>query len=144
MALKIINKSRPTPCACHIKTQYYVIQEWQKARDILIAHVSGTINLSSALTKAVTAVLYYRNCPCVMGHYLPNFNEGSGSTPMSPILVGLEPSKAGESSWFSQALLLGSDGEGAGGGAQMVGPWSKFGGFPKQETEGFIRNATIQ
>ena len=96
-ALNMINESRPTPRARHVETQHFAIQEWQKAGEVHMKHLPGTVNAPDALTKPMTAVLHYRHCPRAMGHYLPDFKEeDSGSPSTSPMLVDTETSEAGE------------------------------------------------
>ena len=96
-ALNMINESHPTPHARHVETQHFAIQEWQKAGEVHMKHLPGTVNAPDALTKPMTAVLHYRHCPRAMGHYLPDFKEeDSGSPSTSPMLVDTETSEAGE------------------------------------------------
>ena len=68
-ALCMINEDRPTPRARHIEIQHFAIQEWRKQEDLIMEHVSGTINSSDDLTKALGWVLHARHARRSMGHY---------------------------------------------------------------------------
>ena len=68
-ALAMINESRPTSRARHIEIQHYAIQEWYKAKDIVMKHIPGIINSSDDLTKALGQVLHGRHARRNMGHY---------------------------------------------------------------------------
>ena len=85
-ALAMINESRPTPRARHIEIQHFAIQEWAKAKDIIMIHLPGVINASDAMTKAVSWVLHSRHIRRGMGHY----KLGSLVTSDTPIRPTLE------------------------------------------------------
>ena len=54
----MINKNCPTLCACHIKIQQFAIQEWRQKGDIIMEHLTGILNPSDDLTKALGWVLH--------------------------------------------------------------------------------------
>ena len=83
-ALFMINERRPTPRARHIETQHFAIQEWRRDGDIIMRHLTGILNSSDGLTKAVGTTLHYRHARRGMGHYRlvsPNDSEDSPLVP---------------------------------------------------------------
>ena len=68
-ALAMINESRPTPRARHIEIQHFAIQQWCKAKDIIMKFLPGVINASDGLTKALGWILHSRHGRRSMGHY---------------------------------------------------------------------------
>jgi hypothetical protein len=52
-AIKMMNVSRPTPRSRHIDIQYFVIQDWKEASDILLLHIPGINIPSNDPTKAL-------------------------------------------------------------------------------------------
>ena len=57
-AFNMINEDRPTPCARHIKIQYFAINEWRKKKELVMEHLSGILNPSDDLTKPLGWVLH--------------------------------------------------------------------------------------
>ena len=68
-ALYMINEDRPTPRARHIEIQHFAIQEWRKQKDLIMEHLSGLLNPSDDLTKALGWILHARHARRSMGHY---------------------------------------------------------------------------
>ena len=64
----MINEFRPTPRARHIDIQYFAIQEWRAAKDIIMKHLSGILNPSDDLTKPLGWILHARHARRGMGH----------------------------------------------------------------------------
>jgi hypothetical protein len=67
--IKMVNAVKPTERSRHIDIQYFAIQDWRKAGQILLTHLPGIINPSDALTKGVGWVLHSCHARCLMGHY---------------------------------------------------------------------------
>ena len=85
-ALAMINESRPTPRARHIETQHFAIQEWCKAKEILMVFCPGSVNPGDDMTKGLASNLHSRHCRRSMGHHkLISFSEAS-SLPAHPAL----------------------------------------------------------
>ncbi len=81
-ALHMINEDRPTPRARHVEIQHFTIQEWRKAKDIVMKHLAGVMNSSDSLTKALSWILHYRHVRRAMGHYRPDSLVDSAVAPI--------------------------------------------------------------
>ena len=79
-AILMINASRPTPRACHIDIQHFVIQEWKANDDIILCHIPGIINPADALTKSLGSMLHYCHVRCMMGHYAAQWSPCDDNT----------------------------------------------------------------
>ena len=69
------------PCARHIEIQHFAIQEWRAQGDIVMEHLSGLLNPSDDMTKALGWVLHSRHARRNMGHYLLGSPDSSSSAP---------------------------------------------------------------
>ena len=77
-AIMMANARKPTERSRHIDIQHFALQEWVQAGDVVLAHISGTINSSDALTKALGWVLHRRHCTRFMGLAGTPFTTTSG------------------------------------------------------------------
>ena len=68
-AIKMINARIPTDRSRHILIQYFAIQDWKDAGDIIMKHIPGIINPSDDLTKPLGWILHARHSRRLMGHY---------------------------------------------------------------------------
>eukprot|EP00980_Cylindrotheca_fusiformis_P023978 scaffold11273_cov75-Cylindrotheca_fusiformis.AAC.3 len=68
-AIKMINARIPTERSRHILIQFFAIQDWKDAGDIILHHIPGIINPSDDLTKPLGWILHSRHCRRLMGHY---------------------------------------------------------------------------
>jgi hypothetical protein len=68
-AIAMINESRPTPRVRHLDTQYFAIQEWQRAGSIQMFHIPGVLNPADQQTKPLASRLHNRHVRRIMGHY---------------------------------------------------------------------------
>ena len=70
-ALQIINNSTsPTEQMRHLNIQYFAIQDWREAGDIIMNHISGILNPSNDMTKPLGYILHTSHCRQIMGHYI--------------------------------------------------------------------------
>ena len=69
--INIVNEDKPTPRCRHVETQNFAVQHWRKQGWLRMRHIPGTINVSDALTKALTWVLHARHVRRGMGHVEP-------------------------------------------------------------------------
>ena len=84
-ALQMINENRPTPRARHIEIQHFAIQEWRRQGDLIMEHLSGILNPSDDLTKALGWVLHARHARRSMGHFrIGSHNSASNLRPLAP------------------------------------------------------------
>ena len=60
--LKIVNHDRPTPRSHHIAICYFGLQQWCELGELVLIHISGKVNPSDALTKAMGWMLHYHHC----------------------------------------------------------------------------------
>jgi hypothetical protein len=67
--INIINNGKPTERTRHVDIQWFAIQEWRKAGDLILRHLPGTINPADALTKPLGRILHERHCRRILGHY---------------------------------------------------------------------------
>ncbi len=96
-ALHMINENRPTPRARHIEIQHFAIQEWRKQGDLIMEHLSGILNPSDDMTKALGWVLHSRHCRRSMGHYrIGSSNSASTATSLLAPHVRAGGNEAGE------------------------------------------------
>jgi hypothetical protein len=68
-AIKMINAGKPTERSRHIDIQYFAIQDWRQAGDIILKSIPGIINPADDFTKALGWVLHSRHARRLMGHY---------------------------------------------------------------------------
>ena len=69
--IKIANARQPTERSRHIDIQFFAIQDWKDAGDIVMEHIPGIINPSDDLAKPLGWVLHSRHARRLMGHYHP-------------------------------------------------------------------------
>ena len=69
-AINMINNRVPTECSRHIDIQYFAIQDWAEANDIVMRHIPGILSIPDGLTKALGWVLHSRHARRMMGHFL--------------------------------------------------------------------------
>ncbi len=102
----MINEDRPTSHAWHIEIQHFAIQEWCKQGDLIMEHLSGLLNPSNDLTKALSWVLHSRHACHSMGHcQIGSLDLTSAASPL------LAPSARVESTEAREGV-----------GAQIMGP----------------------
>ena len=70
-AIQIINARVPTERSRHIDIQWFALQDWKEAGDIVMRFCPGSILCSDDLTKPLGWVLHERHARRIMGHYLP-------------------------------------------------------------------------
>ena len=68
-AIQMINAKVPTERSRHIDIQFFAIQDWKEAQEIVMRHIPGIINPSDDLTKPLGWVLHARHARRMMGHY---------------------------------------------------------------------------
>jgi hypothetical protein len=68
-AIAMTNENCPTPCACHVNIQHFVIQEWCQHQIIEMFHIPSIINASDAGTKALAWQLHTQHTHHSMGHF---------------------------------------------------------------------------
>ena len=68
-AIQMINAKVPTERSRHIDIQFFAIQDWKEALEIVMIHIPGVINPSDDLTKPLGWVLHARHARRMMGHY---------------------------------------------------------------------------
>lgn len=62
------NNVRPTERTRHMDIRWFALQEWIHIdKDIILIHISGDINASDALTKALAWIKHYRHMSRAMG-----------------------------------------------------------------------------
>jgi hypothetical protein len=57
-AIAMINQNKPAEHSRHIDIQFFAVQEWRKARQIITEAVPATVNPADAGTKALSWVLH--------------------------------------------------------------------------------------
>jgi hypothetical protein len=67
--INIINNGKPTERTRHVDIQWFAIQEWRRAGDLILRHLPGKINPADALTKPLGRILHERHCRRLLGHY---------------------------------------------------------------------------
>ena len=92
----MINEDRPTPRARHIEIQHFAIQEWRKQGDVIMEHLSGILNSSDDLTKALGWVLHSRHARRSMGHYRIGSPSSSSARPLLAPSTRAMTTEAGE------------------------------------------------
>ena len=78
--INMINNLVPTERSRHIDIQHFAIQDWAKAKDIVMRHIPGILCIPDGLTKALGWVLHSHHARCMMGHFL-------NSIAVAPILL---------------------------------------------------------
>jgi len=68
-AIMMVNQSRPITQTRHIDIQWFVIQEWKQAGDIVMQSINTSNNSDVAMTKALGWVLHNKHAFRSMGHY---------------------------------------------------------------------------
>jgi len=68
-AIAMINQQKPTTCSQHIHVQFFAIQEWREQGNILMKHISGSLNMADDSTKALGWILCHWHARCAMGHH---------------------------------------------------------------------------
>jgi len=68
-AITMVNQSRPITQTRHIDIQWFVIQEWKQAGDIVMQSINTSNNSDVAMTKALGWVLHNKHAFRSMGHY---------------------------------------------------------------------------
>jgi hypothetical protein len=67
--INIINNGKPTERTRHVDIQWFAIQEWRRAGDLILRHLPGKINPADALTKPLGRILHERHCRRLLGHF---------------------------------------------------------------------------
>jgi hypothetical protein len=67
--INIVNQGKLTERTRHVDIQWFAIQEWRSASDLVLKHLLGKINPADALTKLLACILHERHCCCLLGHY---------------------------------------------------------------------------
>lgn len=68
-SIMMANNVRPTDRMRHMDIRWFSLQEWIHVdKDIIVIHISGIINPSDALTKALAWLKHCRHMSCAMGH----------------------------------------------------------------------------
>jgi hypothetical protein len=67
--INIVNQGKPTERTRHVDIQWFAIQEWRSAGDLVLKHLPGKINPADALTKPLGRILHERHCRRLLGHY---------------------------------------------------------------------------
>ena len=75
--INVVNEDKPTPRCRHVETQNFAVQHWRKQGWLRMKHLPGVINVSDALTKALTWVLHSRHVRRSMGHVEPTSTSSS-------------------------------------------------------------------
>ena len=65
----MINARQPTERSRHILIQFFAIQDWKDAGDIVLHHIPGILNPADDLTKPLGWVLHSRHARRLMGHF---------------------------------------------------------------------------
>jgi len=68
-AIAMINQRKPTTHLRHINVQFFAIQEWHEQGNILMKHISGSLNMADDSTKALGWILHHRHAQRAMGHH---------------------------------------------------------------------------
>jgi hypothetical protein len=76
-SIMMANNTRPTDRTRHMDIRWFAIQEWVHVdKDIILIHISGIINPTDAMTKALAWLKHYRHMSRAMGHLGSPFNTG--------------------------------------------------------------------
>ena len=75
-AIMMVNQSRPTTRTRHIDIQWFAIQEWKQAGDIVMQYINTSDNSADAMTKALGWVLHNKHAFRSMGHYGSPYSYG--------------------------------------------------------------------
>ncbi len=92
----MINAGKPTERSRHIDIQYFAIQDWRQAGDIILKSIPGIINPADDFTKALGWVLHSRHARRLMGHYGYTFNCSTLSIKSLSFVLCLSHSRPGE------------------------------------------------
>jgi len=72
------NNVRPTDRTRHMDIRWFALQEWIHIdKDIILIHISGDLNASDALSKALPWIKHYRHMSRVMGGIGPVYLNGT-------------------------------------------------------------------
>jgi hypothetical protein len=76
-SIMMANNVRPTDRTRHMDIRWFALQEWIHVdKDIIVIHISGIINPSDALTKALAWLKHSRHMSRAMGHLGSPFAPG--------------------------------------------------------------------
>ena len=75
-AIMMVNQSRPTTRTRHIDIQWFAIQEWKQAGDIIMQYVRTGDNSADAMTKVLGWVLHNKHAFKSMGLYGSPYSYG--------------------------------------------------------------------
>jgi hypothetical protein len=76
-SIMMANNTRPTDHTRHMDIRWFAIQEWVHVdKDIILVHISGIINPTDAMTKALAWLKHYCHMSHAMGHLGSPFNPG--------------------------------------------------------------------
>jgi hypothetical protein len=67
-AVAMVNQNKPAEHSCHIDIQFFDVQKWRKAKQIILVAIPATFNPADAETKAPSWVLHSRHVHCGMDH----------------------------------------------------------------------------
>jgi hypothetical protein len=82
-SIMMANNVRPTDRTRHMDIRWFALQEWIHVdKDIIVIHISGIINPSDALTKALAWLKHHRHMSRAMGHL---------GSPYAPGIYRLDP-----------------------------------------------------
>ena len=70
-AIAMINESKPAPRSRHIDVQCFVVQEWQRLRQVSVKYLKTDSNVSDVETKALGWLLHSRHVQRAVGHHRP-------------------------------------------------------------------------
>mmetsp|Transcript_30150 Transcript_30150/g.56561 ORF Transcript_30150/g.56561 Transcript_30150/m.56561 type:complete len:109 (+) Transcript_30150:325-651(+) len=68
-AILMVNANQPTPHVCHVDIQWFAINDWKEAGDIIMHFIPGILNPSDDLNKPLGWVLHTRHARHLMGYY---------------------------------------------------------------------------
>jgi hypothetical protein len=76
-SIMMANNTSPTDMTRHMDIRWFALQEWIHVdKDIIVIHISGTINPADALTKALAWFKHHRHMSRAMGHLGSPFAPG--------------------------------------------------------------------
>jgi hypothetical protein len=67
-AIAMVNQNKPAERSRHVDIQFFAVQEWRKAKQIILEAIPATANPADAETKALSWVLHSRHVHRCMGH----------------------------------------------------------------------------
>jgi len=68
-AIFVANNNRPTDRTRHMDIQYFALQQWVKAKQVILQHIPGTLNPADGLTKALAWILHSRHANSLIGYF---------------------------------------------------------------------------